>query len=60
MSILIALIVIVVLACLGYWLISSAPIPGPMAPVIKWALYAILSIVLVLYLLRYLPGIRLP
>ena len=56
MSILIALVVLVVVASLVYWLITTAPIPGPFAPTIKWALVAILVIFCVFYLLRFIPG----
>ena len=59
MSLLIGLVVLVVIVALVYWLISSAPIPGPFAPVIKWALYAILVIVVIFSLLKYVPGLRL-
>jgi hypothetical protein len=59
MSVLISLVVLVVVFALLYWLISSAPIPGPMAPTIKWALIAILVIFAVFYLLKF-AGVALP
>lgn len=60
MEILIALVVLVVIVSLCYWLITTAPIPGPFAPTIKWALVAILVIFAVFYLLRFLPHGMLP
>lgn len=59
MSILITMVVLVVVFALLYWLIPTAPIPGPQAPLIKWALAAILVIMLVGYLLKF-AGIALP
>jgi hypothetical protein len=52
MSVLLTLVVLVVVFALLYWLITSAPIPGPMGPVIKWALSAILIIIAVFTLLN--------
>ena len=59
MSILITLVVLVVCFSLAYWIITSAPIPGPMAPTIKWALVAILAIFVIAYLLKF-AGLHLP
>lgn len=60
MSLLITLVILLVVFSLCYWLITSAPIPGPMAPTIKWALVAILVIFAIFYLLRLVPGVHLP
>lgn len=57
MSLLITLVIVLVIISLVAWLISSAPIPGPLAPTIRWALYAILIIFSIFYLLR-LGGIH--
>lgn len=59
MSLLITLVVLVVVFALLYWLITSAPIPGPMGPVIKWALSAILIIFAIFYLIKF-AGLKIP
>lgn len=58
MSLLITFVILLVVVSLLSWLIASAPIPGPFAPTIRWALLAILVITAVVYLLRA-GGIRL-
>ena len=61
MSLLITLVVLLVIVCLVVWLIRTAPLEklGPAFPadVIRWAFYAILVIVVVVYLWKYVPGL---
>jgi hypothetical protein len=59
MSILLSLVALVVIFALLYWLITSAPIPGAMGPVIKWALTAVL-VIFAIYAIANLFHIKLP
>lgn len=57
MSLLISLVILLVVVSLLIWLVQSAPLPaGPMTPLIKWALVAIIVIFAIFYLLKYVPG----
>lgn len=59
MSLLIALVVLIVIVSLLFWLIDTAPVPSPVSPTVKWALKAVIVIFAVFYLLRYVPGFHL-
>ncbi len=59
MSLLITLVVVLVIVSLLAWLISTAPIPGPLAPTIRWALYALLVIFAIFFLLNR-TGVNFP
>ena len=44
----------IVVAILLIWVVNSAPYPEGTPPVLKWALMAIVVLLLVIYLTRYL------
>ena len=51
MSLLVTILVLVLIFCLLYWLISILPLPPPLVN-IRWVLYAILIIVAIVILLQ--------
>lgn len=57
-SLLITILVLVIVFALLWWLISTIPLPAPMANV-RWVLYAILVIIAIVVLLGFIPGFHL-
>lgn len=59
MSLLITLLVVLLIVSLLCWLIQTAPIPGPLAPTIRWVMLAIVVIFAIVYIAR-VGGVALP
>lgn len=59
MSVLLTPLILVIVFCLIWYLISIIPFPPPLANV-KWVFYCILVIVAIIVLLGYLPGFHAP
>jgi len=59
MNILLTILVLMIVFCLIWYLISIIPFPPPLAA-IRWVFYCILIIIAIVYLLSLLPGFHLP
>lgn len=51
-SLLVFLVIWLIVLSLLLWLVQSAPIPGPLAPQVKWALMALVVIIAIVILLN--------
>ena len=58
MNILLTILVLMIIFCLIWYLISIIPFPPPLAA-IRWVFYCILIIIAIVYLLSLLPGFHL-
>ena len=58
MSILLTILILVIVFCLAWYLISIIPLPPPLVG-IRWVLFAILIIIAIVVLLGFIPGFHL-
>jgi hypothetical protein len=58
LSLFLTILVLIIVFYLAYYLIGLIPFPPPLAN-IKWVFYAILIIIAIIVLLRFIPGVNL-